>query len=196
MHTLFLNLASHDSLIACTDDQSAKASASVHTRISDAELISMVESVLDEAGWEYRDIGRIACIVGPGGFTSLRVAVTFTNVLCDQLGIPSAGAHLSELYRARVRDGAREVYWFHSTKKDQLFIRGGKWDEPTLIFIEEIENGTLKIENWVGELINEHRAIIKKDPIDLLPITDVLPKFLASQSYEKQTLTPWYGRGW
>lgn len=214
MHTLFLNLASHDSLIACTDDQSVKASATVHTRISDRELIPMVESVLEKAGWEYRDIDRIACIVGPGGFTSLRVAVTFTNVLSDQLGIESVGVHLSEFYRARICHGEHcrtmtdenassfdraqdDTFWLHSTKKDQLFVSGGKWDEPTLLSVSEFHAlAQAQALRWCGELIPEHQNIINKEPIELQPVTDVLPQFLASQRYEKQVLTPWYGRGW
>ena len=85
------------------------ASEFVHARISDADLIPLVEQVLKAAGWEYKDIDAVACIVGPGGFTSLRVAVAFANTLGDQLGIPVAGIHLSELYRARVENGKRRV---------------------------------------------------------------------------------------
>lgn len=202
MNTLFLNLASHESMIACCDDKSIAVSESVHTRISDKELIPLVESVLEKAGWGYQDLDRIACVVGPGGFTSLRVAVTCANVLSDQLGVPSAGIHLSEIYKARVGD--REIgnlgnwYWLHSTKKDQLFIQGGEYEEPTLISVDQLStlHSTLSTLHWCGELIPEHRSIINQEPIELVPVTDVLPEFLSLLSYETQTLTPWYGRGW
>ena len=189
MKTLFLDLASHDAVIACCDDKSVVASASVHARIGDHELIPMTEKVLAAAGWKFEDLEGIACIVGPGGFTSLRVAVTYANVLADQLQIPSAGIHLSDLYQARTKDP--EVYWVHSTKKDQLFIRGGAWSEPTLISLEEIPNG-----EWMGELIEEHQKIIKSDPVAIQPINDVLPLLLEAQKYDKELLVPWYGRGW
>ena len=194
MKILFLDLASHDALIACVDDQKCVASESVHARIGDHELIPMTEKVLKSAEWKFEDLESIACIVGPGGFTSLRVAVTYANVLADQLGVPTAGVHLSDLYLARSQDP--EVYWVHSTKKDQLFIRGGQWKEPTLISVEEIRNPKSEIRNWMGELIDEHREKIESDSIDLQPISDVLPELLHAQKYGQELLHPWYGRGW
>ncbi|MCA9370371.1 MAG: tRNA (adenosine(37)-N6)-threonylcarbamoyltransferase complex dimerization subunit type 1 TsaB [Candidatus Peregrinibacteria bacterium] len=198
MHILFLDLASHDALIACCTDESVVAFESVHARISDAELIPMVESVLQKAGWTYEDLTHIACIVGPGGFTSLRVAVTYVNVLADQLGIPSAGVHLSDLYRERAKSLKlkAEIYWLHSTKKDQLFICGGKWQEPTLITLDELRMTNDELQRWCGELIEEHHDIVHCDSIPLKPVTDVLPALLAAQTFEKKLLTPWYGRGW
>ena len=200
IHRLFLNLASNDALVACVTDQNMVASASLNARISDHELLPMTEDVLKKAGWTYQDLTQIACVVGPGGFTSLRVAVTFANVLADQLGIPLAGIHLSELYGVRVGDGVRDgMYWLHSTRKEQLFVRGGTWKEPTLVSIDELHSQFAILNSqftWAGELITEHRAKIDADPVALKRIEDVLPKFLADQPYEKQSLHPWYGRGW
>lgn len=194
MKTLFLDLASHDSLIACTTAESVIVSCEVHERIGDHELIPIVEKLLSDAGWSYEDLERVACTIGPGGFTSLRITVTYVNVLADQLGIPSVGIHLSELYRART--DLPNVYWMHSTKKDQLFIHGGEWGEPTLITTDEIQNIKYKIQNWCGELIDEHQAIIHTEPVTLKPVLDLLPAFLQTQHFEKKVLTPWYGRGW
>lgn len=208
MKILFLDLASHDALIACCDDQNTVGSESVHARIGDHEVIPMIEKVLAEAGWSFEGLEAIACIVGPGGFTSLRVAVTFANVLSDQLGIGSVGIHLSDLYRARVGSAKDEVrsakgkeknvYWLHSTKKDQLFVCGGEWKEPTLISIDELQSRITNHESrmWMGELIDEHQSIIQADPINLLPISDVLPELLSTQKYDEELLVPWYGRGW
>ena len=213
MKILFLDLASHDALIACCDDQSTVASESVAARIGDHEVLPMIEKALHSAGWSFEDLDQIACIVGPGGFTSLRVAVTFANVLADQLGIGLAGIHLADVYQARIEteSGKRKVenvYWMHSTKKDQLFIKGGKWEEATLITVDDLVtlNSSFDLELrterqlstllWMGELIPEHQAIITADPINLQPVTDVLPQLLAAQTYTKDILTPWYGRGW
>lgn len=198
MKIVFLDMASQDALIACCDEQAVLAARSVQARLSDAELIPMIEAALREADWSYADLANIACVIGPGGFTSLRSAVTYVNVLSDQLGIPSAGVHLSELYRARIQNaelGVQNCYWVHSTKKDQLFIQGGKWEVPTLISLEEflILNSEFSILPWMGELIDGHRT---SDPIALAPVTQVLPTLLAAQTYDTTPLTPWYGRGW
>lgn len=188
MKCLFVDLASHDALLACVTEEEVVASESVHARISDAELIPMTEAVLKKAGWTYEDLDHLACIIGPGGFTSLRVAVTFVNVLSDQLGIPVAGIHLSDLYMARAESDA---YWLHSTKKQQLFVRGGKWSESTLIDVADMPQG-----DWMGELIDDHRSRIESDPINLQPVQEVLPAFLHSLNYALELLQPWYGRGW
>jgi len=101
MRYLFLDLASHSGLLACVEDQTIKASEPVDHRIGDHELIPLFEKTLDAAGWKAADLTHIACVIGPGGFMSLRVAVAFANTLIHQLKIPGAGIHLSDLCAAR-----------------------------------------------------------------------------------------------
>lgn len=188
MKCLYIDLASRDGLIACTTESGVVAYEEVSNRISDGEVIPIVDSVLKSASWNIADITHIACVVGPGGFTSLRVAVTFANVLADQLGIPSGGIHLSDLYKARTEE---DVYWMHSTKKDQLFVRGGKWEEPTLISLNDIPCGP-----WMGELLEEHEKASGAERVDLAPLDEVLPNVVNVAEYSNEILHPWYGRGW
>ena len=187
MKCLFIDLASKDGVIGCITD-AVVTSEDVSNRINDGELIPIVKGVLEEAGWKLSDLTHIVCVVGPGGFTSLRVAVTFANVLADQLEIPSAGVHLSEVYAARTED---DVYWLHSTKKDQLFVCGGKWEEPTLINVNEIPCGA-----WMGELLDEHKKASGAEQVQLKDLTEVLPELVSAAGYSKEILHPWYGRGW
>ena len=207
MHTLFLDLASHNGFLAAVTADAVVASHAVDHRIGDHELIPLIETVLSEAGWTYADLTHVACVTGPGGFTSLRVAVTCANVLADQLRIPSAGVHLSELYRERsaVSDQRSDVYWLHSTKKDQLFVRGGQWKEPSLVVLADFLQSCPKKLSWCGELIDEHRKAIA-DVADMVSLSnhesplrnieEILPAFLAGLHYERKPLEPWYGRGW
>jgi tRNA A37 threonylcarbamoyladenosine modification protein TsaB len=187
MKCLYIDLASRDGRIACVGE-TVVSSEDVSNKLSDGEVIPIVERVLKDSEWEHKDLTHIVCVVGPGGFTSLRVAVTFANVLSDQLGIPSAGIHLSEVYKKRTEE---DVYWMHSTKKDQLFVRGGKWDEPTLISLNDIPCG-----NWMGELLDEHKKASGAEQIQLKDLTEVLPDLVSAAGYSKEILHPWYGRGW
>ena len=195
--TLFIDIASHDAVIACID-QTIISQQSAHHRIRDDELVSLIEEVLKDAGWEYQNLDRIACVVGPGGFTSLRIAVTSANVLSDQLGIPSVGVHLSELYFARVGGGGLGggAFWIHSTKKNEVFISGGSWKEPQHITLDELTKNLPSDSMWTGELIDEHQDAIKNQKAQLQPLDEILPSFLAHLTYEKQILKPWYGRSW
>ncbi len=208
MATLFLDLASHSevpsqgAVIACCDDKRTLTLQYVDHRMSDDRLMPTIESVLKEAKLEYKDIAHIAVVKGPGGFTSLRMAVTLANVLADQLQIRAAGIHLSDLYRARV--ATENFLWLHSTKKTELFVRGfgsftKMWKEPTLISINEFVASVPTDATWAGELIPDHRTALAGKNLqaaELKSLQQALPAFLASIQYEKALILPWYGRGW
>jgi tRNA threonylcarbamoyl adenosine modification protein YeaZ len=223
MKAFFLDLASNNddvaqkACIACVTEEKTVAFQVIDHRMSDDLLLPAIESLLQEAGWTYPDLTQIACIVGPGGFTSLRMAVTLANILADQLQIPVEGIHLSDLYKARVETCDSHVsmripfVWFHSTKKTDLFTRtfgidDSPWTEPTLVPIDDVVVRAAHVGvwhakplPWCGELIPEHQqALVSQNlqPASLASISDTLPSFLASQTYGTALLQPWYGRGW
>lgn len=249
---LYIDLASHHGLLACIEEDRVVASEHVDHRIGDHELIPLFERLLGVAGWKPADLTQIACVTGPGGFMSLRVAVAFANTLIHQLRIPGAGVQLSDVYAARCNSSPRfssfhatsiprplppaeegeiafrnsynnknthspsllerglggevnvtqDALWLHSTKKHELFVRGsGKfhalWPEAThctvVDFLARVHSGA----QWTGELIPEHEALIREKgmaPVTLRPIEEILPKFLASQTFTAKLLEPWYGR--
>ncbi len=202
MRTLFLDLASHDGRIACVADSAVVSLRSVHPKTSDRELAQLYESMLVDATWTPSAIQRIACVTGPGGFTSLRVAAAFANALSYALGVPSAGIHLSDLKAACSLES--DAYWLHSTKKNDLFIRGfgahaSLMQEPQCIELHALNQFVGAGEVWIGELIPEHRAVADQLGLKEGPrkdIADILPSLLLSLTYEKQRIDPWYGRGW
>lgn len=210
MKAIFLNFASNNSgpdaeaCFALVSDDKTAVYTPVDHRIGDSGVVPLLEESLAKAGWTYKDVTHIACIVGPGGFTSLRMAVSLANVLADQLQVPASAVHLSDLYHARSHE--KPLVWFHSTKKTDVFIRtfaiaGSAWTEPTLMPIDQLKAESQKLEaiEWAGELIPEHRealAALNMQPATLRPLAEVLPGFLATQKYGKDLLQPWYGRGW
>lgn len=208
MRILFLNLASHSTLpgegscIACVTEEETAAIRFADHRIGDDGLMPLVDEVLTEAAMTDRDITHIACVTGPGGFTSLRMAVTLANVYGDQLRAPLAGVHLSDLYAARA--AARDWVWIHATKKKELFVRGfgshaEHWPEPTLTALEELAETYPTSAPFAGELLPEQRALLSaRNPQDLplSPLPDTLPGFLRHLTYTDAPLAPWYGRGW
>lgn len=213
MRILYLDLASNHGSLACVDDASVVHLTSVDHRIDDSVLTGLVEQTLKDAGWAYEDLSGIACVVGPGGFTSLRVGVAAANALGSALGIPVCGVHLSDLYRARSplpalratlsrpreREQGKSIFWLHSTKRTELFIRSNEFPGPQCITLEELPKHLKKGQEWMGELIPEHQKIVTDVGLTLVPLLaleEVLPEFLGSQKYQKQILQPWYGRGW
>lgn len=194
--TLFIDLASHHGCLAAVAGDRVLAMTDVDHRIDDADVIPLLDTLLNNAGWMTADIQRIACASGPGGFTSLRVAVTLANTLADELQVPVAGVHLSDLYAARTENNG--VFWLHSTRSTHLFIRGGQWDEPTLITVDELREQLPENAEWMGELLPAHRAIVTEKgctEASLKPVADVLPS-LMDGLHEQKHIVPWYGRGW
>lgn len=174
----------------------------VNDRIRDHDLVPLMETCFQEAQWNHQDLTHIACTIGPGGFTSLRVGVSLANTLIDQLDISAAGIHLSDLYAARIADDdgqLQDSVWLHSTKKDFLFIRGfgrhrSTWPEPCLISLEEASAQIPKDAFWTGELIPNQEEILRLRPALLHSFREVLPSYLSGLTYQKKALFPWYGR--
>lgn len=208
MRVLFIDLASHSikpdsgACVACVTDAKTESIRFIDHRIGDNGLMPMLLDVLGDAGWTEKDLTHIACVTGPGGFTSLRMAVTLANIYSDQLKIPLAGVHMSDVYQ--VRAGVDDFCWLHSTKKTHLFVRGfGKYaaafPEATLVPIEEFVQKAGSSLSWAGELIPEHReALASKNmqELSLVPLADALPPFLKRIEYTAKIIVPWYGRGW
>lgn len=202
VQTLFLDLGSHAGALACVTEHEVINCAAIDHRIDDRELQEMLEKTLRSVDWAYEDLTHLACVVGPGGFTSLRVAVAMTNALSWALKIPSCGIHLSDLYAVRTEE--KDALWLHSTKKQELFVRGfgkqaAQYPEAVCVRLEELLPELSPKVCWMGELIPEHREAVAKTGTTELTVQShisVLPRFLAAQHYENQTLKPWYGRGW
>ncbi len=205
MQCLYIDLASNKGLLALVNESSVMAAEHIDQRLEDRELLPRVETLLQGAKCDFSDLTHIACVVGPGGFMSLRVGVALANTLGDQLGIPSAGVHLSDVYAARTQN----ALWLHSTKKQELFVRGfgeaaKTWPEATHVTLEDLLNILRRDAPfarllWAGELIPEHRGAIETLGIQECtpcPIEEILPAFLQEQTYTKKILEPWYGRGW
>ncbi|MCF7844199.1 MAG: tRNA (adenosine(37)-N6)-threonylcarbamoyltransferase complex dimerization subunit type 1 TsaB [Kiritimatiellales bacterium] len=200
MHCLFIDIASHDGFIALLSEEGVVGSIEINTRIRDHELIPLVEDMINKAGWNYKDLTNIACVIGPGGFTSLRVAVSFANTLMDQLGIDGAGVHLSDLYLERSKGQKVErsdVVWLHATKRDSIFVKGSEWTEPTMVKLEDFKEKVPQGSKWMGELLDEQiEYLSSKDLIkaELKSIEEVLPELILKQKFESKPLEPWYGR--
>lgn len=197
---LFLNTASHDGFLACTEGHVVRGSIACTPLLRDDQLAESLGSLLRQAGWDYGDLTHVACVTGPGGFTTLRVAVACANVLADQLQIPVAGVHLSDMYQARAPSG--DLFWLHSTKRDELFIRGfGRfselWPQPAHIMLPDFLRSVPGDALWCGELIADHQAVLPAGfhPSSLADVSAVLPGLLSSAEFGAPPILPWYGRG-
>ncbi len=201
MQTLFIDLASNKQLLAIVGEDTTLAIREADGRFDEAELMPNVEGLCKEAGIKMKAVDRVACTTGPGGFMSQRVGAALANALAYSIGVPAAGIHLSDLWNARVPEAEKNqigvpVVWLHSTKRTHLFYRDLiELGDPVLIEIKALSalpNGT----KFVGELIDEHAALIKgcERLLDIAPLENALPAVVNGLTYANAQILPWYGR--
>ena len=205
MNTLFFDIASSKPIFTCCNSDSILSMVEREGRVGDHQLVELIDQVLADAKWEYADIDRLACVHGPGGFTSLRVAASAANTLMHQLQIPLAAIHLSDVYAARLCQP--DALWVHSTKKTEVFVRGfGVWQnvqsEPSHMSLDTLAvlltEGPDMPRKYIGELIPEHEQFLRNlscQPREIQSLSAVLPAVLSQANYQNQIITPWYGRG-
>jgi tRNA threonylcarbamoyladenosine biosynthesis protein TsaB len=55
------------------------------------KLVPMIESALNEAGLNYKDLDAVACTIGPGGFTGIRVGLATARAIALATDKPLIG---------------------------------------------------------------------------------------------------------
>jgi tRNA threonylcarbamoyladenosine biosynthesis protein TsaB len=108
-----------------------------------ARLLVLVEEALAAAGAGWGEIERIACGVGPGGFTGLRLGIATARALAQARDLPLVGVSSLEALAAPTR---REV--------------GG--DDTTVAAVIDARRGEVFAAGWRGE---ERRL----DPVAIAP---------------------------
>jgi tRNA threonylcarbamoyladenosine biosynthesis protein TsaB len=88
-------------------------------------LFGLVDAALAAAGCARADIGLVACDVGPGSFTGVRVAVASAKGIAVGLGVPLAGVVSLEAMAAHARSEHPEcalVAAAIDAKKEELYV--------------------------------------------------------------------------
>jgi N6-L-threonylcarbamoyladenine synthase len=107
-------------------------------------LMSLVDSVLEQAGLGLDAIGRIAVTVGPGSFTGIRVGVAAARGFALSLGIPAVGVTTLAVIAAahRRQAGERPILVAMDAKRDEVYLQvfdgeGLALGEPEAMLVED-----------------------------------------------------------
>ena len=76
-------------------------------RRQSAELPLMAERLLEEAGWDWSDVKRVAVTNGPGYFTGIRVGAAWASALAWGLGVPLVPVSSLELLALSRPEGTK-----------------------------------------------------------------------------------------
>ena len=104
------------------------AEAVTATRAHNEQLVPTVQSLLDEAGRTFADLGAIVVGCGPGPFTGLRVGMATASALGQALSIPVHGVCTHDAVGAGLAGDTlvvtdarrREVYWARYTDGERV----------------------------------------------------------------------------
>jgi len=110
-----------------------------------------VDQLLRKVGWHPRDVQLVACCVGPGSFTGLRVGVTMAKTFAYCIGADVLGLDTLEVIAARVPTEVTEFWVVMDAQRQQVvaapFCRGSaRWpqpDKPAML---------LPIDTWLAQL--------------------------------------------
>ena len=121
------------------------AEAVTATRAHNEQLVPTVQSLLDEAGRAFADLGAIVVGCGPGPFTGLRVGMATASALGQALSIPVHGVCTHDAVGAGLAGDAlvvtdarrREVYWARYT--DGARVAGPEVCKPADLPVDAVD---------------------------------------------------------
>lgn len=126
MITLALSTSTPRASVALVHDERVLAAVTYEDPRGHAERIfTLIDEALAAAHLSRPDIGLVACDIGPGSFTGVRIAVASAKGIAVGLGVPLAGV----VSLAAMAAQAREIEPGHSlvaaaidAKKDELYV--------------------------------------------------------------------------
>lgn len=121
------------------------AEAVTATRAHNEQLVPTVQSLLDDAGRTFADLGAIVVGCGPGPFTGLRVGMATASALGQALSIPVHGVCTHDAVGAGLAGDAlvvtdarrREVYWARYT--DGARVAGPEVCKPADLPVDAVD---------------------------------------------------------
>lgn len=84
-------------------------------------LAPMTAQAFEDAGVAPRDLDRVGVVVGPGGFTGVRVALSFARAMGLALGVDVIGVNSLSALAAGAGDEADPVAGFVDARRNQVY---------------------------------------------------------------------------
>ena len=85
MNTLIIECAGSDMVVALDSGQDVIFKRGGGVR-NNGLIIPFIDGVLAQAGAEIKDIDAVACAVGPGSFTGIRIGIATAKAIADAVG--------------------------------------------------------------------------------------------------------------
>lgn len=178
MIVLGINSATTVTEIALIKNQKVLAEKSWISNKDEAEKIPpAIRGILKKSGLNYKDIGMLFVVSGPGSFTGLRVGVTIGNALGFGLSVPMKSCTTFELLQAKISPTAKnKTVIVISAGGGQVAVMKKGLKVPKIISREELglwlnqEKGLqYALLDFKKEQQTEIQKILKSAKLKLLP---------------------------
>lgn len=88
----------------------------------DDELVALIDSAMRRAGWQPRDLHRVAVSIGPGGYTALRIAVSAANLIAYATGAGLIAIPTARVAAHAARDLPRPMLVLLASSRDSAHV--------------------------------------------------------------------------
>lgn len=183
MRALGIDTSTHRAQVALWDGAACAArEANDDPRVHAETLIGLIDRAMATAGWSKTELDLVACGVGPGSFTGVRVAVATAKGIALGLGKPLVGVGSLEAMASAARATAGQIVVpLLDARKGEVFwaaydSQGALVAGPGHVAIESVGGVAVGLGPrelvWVGEIaallvLPGERRIVRSPETDL-----------------------------
>jgi len=86
------------------------------------EGLTLLSGVLDAQSVSVNDVRLVACAVGPGSFTGLRIGLSFAQGFCLAKGLPIVGVSNHQVLAAQAPVGEEVLFSAIEAQRDEVYV--------------------------------------------------------------------------
>ena len=180
MNILAVDTTSENMVIAvCKNDEIFSRIGKAESKRHNSQILPVIDEVLEEAKLSLSDIDYLACVVGPGSFTGIRIGVSSINALAFALSKKCVAITAFEELAFEIKED--DFYCAIDCRHDNFYYARFKSDYTNMIEIGE---------TTLSKLEKKDKVIFKNGPSDPNALIEIAKFKIKSGKFEK--LSPLY----
>lgn len=151
MKILAIDTSSEICSVAILENDTVVAENSLNDGKTHSEnLMTIMENILVENETKLNDIDMIACSVGPGSFTGIRIGVSSIKAIAEVLDVPVAAVTSLETLARNVEEKDATIVSLIDAKNDQVYagIFDDNYDKKEEYIADSIYNVVERIKEY------------------------------------------------
>ncbi len=127
-------------------------------------VASLAAEIVSASGIQMKDLDFISVVVGPGGFSGLRVGVTFASVLATALSLPVVELSALELRALSVQERWDYLIVVEDGKRKEVFFGIFRADGVRPVLVSEghdkPENLNVLVSTQLSDLLDSSKVVV------------------------------------